>query len=188
MAYSNFNLIENFKTMNLYFRFIKLLISLFFIERKPPMDESVKSFRAWPFDCDYNLHMTNARYLSLMDLGRIHLTAQAGILKTVYGKKWLPVVTSAELSFFKEIKPFHKFSLHSRVIAWDEKYWYIAQQFKSGDKLHATAMVRGVFVKNRKIIPFQDIVNLIDEKILAPIEPKTVTAWKALLEAKKENS
>ena len=140
--------------MNLYFRFINLLVSLFYIKQRPPMDESVMKFRAWPLDCDYNMHVTNARYLSFMDLGRTHLIGQAGMLKLVYKKKWLPIATSVEISFFREIQPFQRFYLHSRLVAWDEKYWYIRQEFKSGDKLHAVAMVRGLFVKGRDKIPF----------------------------------
>ncbi len=149
------------------------------------MDESVMKFRVWPLDCDYNLHVTNARYLSFMDLGRTHLMGQAGMVKYIHRNKWLPIATSAEISFFKEIKPFQRFFLHSRVIAWDEKYWYIRQEFRSADKLHAVAMVRGLFVKNGKKIPFQELVNLIDDSISKPEEPQTVTAWKALLETKK---
>jgi acyl-CoA thioesterase FadM len=171
--------------MNLYFRFLKLLISLLRIKHKPPLEESVMTLRAWPMDCDYNMHMTNARYLSFMDLGRTHLIAQAGIMKQVFKKKWLPIVTSVEVSFLKEVKPFQRFYLHSRLIAWDEKFWYIEQEFKSEEKLHAVAMVRGLFIKDRKKIPFQDIVDLIDNSISAPDEPQTVTAWKALLAAKK---
>ena len=172
--------------MNLYFRFLKLLISLFFLKQKPLLDKSVMTFRAWPLDCDINLHLTNARYLSFMDLGRTHLIGQSGLIKKIHQKKYLPIATSVEISFFKEIKPFQKFQLHSRLIFWDEKYWYSEQQFKSGEKLHAVATVRGVFVKGREKIPFQKIVNLVDETISTPEEPQTVTAWKALLEAKKE--
>jgi len=172
--------------MNLYFRLLKQLLFLFLIKHKPPLEESVMKFRALPFDCDYNMHMTNARYLSFMDLGRTHLTKQAGILTQVYKKKWLPIATSVEISYFREIKPFQRFYLHSRLISWDEKYWYIRQEFNSGDRLHAVAMVRGLFVKGKKKIPFQEIVNLIDDSISAPLEPHTVTTWKALLDAKKE--
>ncbi|KAA3614730.1 MAG: thioesterase [Calditrichaeota bacterium] len=171
--------------MNLYFRFLKLVLSLFFIKKKHPLDESVMQFRAWPLDCDYNMHVTNARYLSFMDLGRSHLIGQAGLIKKIHQNKFLPIATSVEISYFKEIKPFQRFHLHSRMIFWDEKYWYIRQEFKSGEKLHAVAMVRGLFVKGREKIPFQKIVDLVDETISTPEEPKTVTAWKALLDAKK---
>lgn len=173
--------------MNLYFRLLKMLVRfLFFSKYKHPLDTSIMPFRALPLDCDYNLHVTNARYLSFMDLGRSHLTKQAGILSAVYKRKWLPIATSVEISFFREIKPFQKFFLHSQLITWDEKYWYIRQDFKSADTLHATAMVRGVFINNRKKVPFQKVVDLLDSSIQAPEEPATVTAWKRLLEAKKE--
>jgi acyl-CoA thioesterase FadM len=48
--------------------------------RRGPLDllgESVVRFRVWPGDLDFNLHMNNGRYLTLMGLGRLDLMARA---------------------------------------------------------------------------------------------------------------
>ena len=50
-----------------------------------PLAESVLSFRVMPSDLDVNLHMNNGRYLSFMDLGRLHLVAQVGASHVVLG-------------------------------------------------------------------------------------------------------
>ena len=62
--------------MNLYFRIILVLIKSFFAKKISPLTSSTLSFRALPFDCDINLHLTNARYLSFMDLGRTYYVGQ----------------------------------------------------------------------------------------------------------------
>ena len=64
--------------MNLYLRLLFLLFRLIGLPRKGPLEESRVAFRVLPTDCDINLHMNNGRYLSFMNLGRLHLVAHLG--------------------------------------------------------------------------------------------------------------
>ena len=41
-------------------------------------DESRLTFRCLPTDIDFNLHMNNARYMMLADVGRIDIFMRAG--------------------------------------------------------------------------------------------------------------
>ena len=66
--------------MNLYLRLFLLLFRLIGLPRKGLLEESRVAFRVLPNDCDVNLHMNNGRYLSFMDLGRVHLVAQVGLM------------------------------------------------------------------------------------------------------------
>ena len=48
----------------------------------PPLsvlDEDRIRMHVWPHDIDLNLHMNNARYLSVMDYARIHLLARTRV-------------------------------------------------------------------------------------------------------------
>jgi acyl-CoA thioesterase FadM len=45
-----------------------------------PLESDILNLRVWPNDIDFNLHLNNARYLSVMDYGRIHMLARAGLL------------------------------------------------------------------------------------------------------------
>lgn len=52
---------------------LRFFLTLLGAGRRLPLDlldASVVGFRVWPTDLDINLHMTNARYLSVMDAGR----------------------------------------------------------------------------------------------------------------------
>ena len=69
--------------------------------------------------------MNNGRYLTFMDLGRVHLMAQNGLLKVMVCEKWMPVLAAAEINFIRSIEPFQKFELVTRLVSWDEKYFYI---------------------------------------------------------------
>ena len=172
--------------MNLYIRLIKLFFKILFLKKQNTLAASVLDFRAWPHDCDLYMHMTNSRYSALMDLGRTHLIAKAGLIRKLLKKKFLLVPVSSELSYIREIKPFQKFQIHSQLIAWDNNYWFVEQRFMRGETIHALAMVRGLTLKTGNKIPFQKVIDLLDFEVEKPVTPARVLAWKALLEEKKK--
>ena len=47
------------------------------------LDQDALQMRVWPNDIDFNFHMNNARYLSLMDFGRMHLLARVRVLEHI---------------------------------------------------------------------------------------------------------
>ena len=72
-------------------------------------DESVLTFRVWPNDLDLNLHMNNARYLAVMDIGRFDLVMRCGLARLVWRRKLKPVVASAMVRFRRSLAPFERF-------------------------------------------------------------------------------
>lgn len=173
--------------MNLYFRFLFLL--LWQIPRNKVrlslLDTSKYSFRVLPLDCDINLHLTNSRYLALMDLARTLMMSDCGLFGKLAKRKWLPIVSSTEITFIKDIKPWQQCEIHSKMVGWDHKYFYIEQRFVCGSTVHAIANLRGLFVHKRKVIDIDELIALTGEDISSPPLPETIIHWKALLEAKK---
>ena len=171
--------------MNLILRLIIIIIKCLRTSHIHLLAESKQYFRCLPTDCDINLHMTNSRYLSFMDLGRLYLSAQLGVAKLFYKEKWSGVINAIELTFIRPIKPFQKFKLVTRIIAWDEKYYYFEQKFIARRTLCAIALVRGVFLHHGKKVPMEKIQQIIGENVPAPEFPLTVQRWKELMELKK---
>ena len=139
--------------MNLIFRLIRVLIGALIKPRFGVLDTSEVTFRVWPFDLDINMHMTNARYLSMMDLGRTDLLIRAGILPTVIRERWLPVVANTNIRFRRSLRPFQSFTLKTRLLCWDEKWFYMEQRIESGNGLHSSAIVRGLFRGPKGSVP-----------------------------------
>ena len=121
------------------------------LPRKGVFEESRVTFRVLPTDCDINFHMNNGRYLSFMDLGRLHLIAQIGLLRdhrpqALARRCWRRrrSTSSAQLA------PFQKFDLVTRVVTWDDKYAYMEQRFESDGVLCAHAFAKGLFLDERQ--------------------------------------
>jgi acyl-CoA thioesterase FadM len=172
--------------MNLYFRLIAVLLRGLFTRRIGLLDESRLRYRVWPLDCDVNLHLTNARYLSLCDLSRIYYIGQLGILMKLIKRNWLPIAQAQEISYFRPIQPFQRFEVLSRFIHWDDKYWYTEHRFLAADRLCAVVQVRGVFVHGKRIVPMADILALTGQSVAVPDKPATVDFWQRLIDSKKE--
>jgi acyl-CoA thioesterase FadM len=172
--------------LNLYLRLLKVLLSLPFLRRQGIVDASRLRFRAWPNDLDLNLHMNNGRYLTFMDLGRVHLLAQMGLLGTVVRNGWQPVLTAAEINFIRAIGPFQLFTLISRLLTWDEKYFYVEHQFRRGETLCAVATVRGLFLQRGRRVAPAEALAVLKLDVVAPQMPAVVRQWNDLMDLKKE--
>jgi acyl-CoA thioesterase FadM len=146
--------------MNLLFRLIFQLITSRFRAQQSLLDTAVLRMRVWPTDLDINLHLTNSRYLALMDLGRIELMLRTGMMGKVLKRRWLPVVSIASIRFRREISPFERFTLHTRLLGWDEKWFYMEQRFETTRGVAAVGIVKGLFRGSQGNVPTQELVGL----------------------------
>ena len=173
--------------MNLYLRLLRLLLLLPFTRRRALLDPGRIRFRVWPTDCDINLHMNNGRYLTFMDLGRVHLLAQIGLLGGLMRRRWTPVLSAAEINFIRPVRPLQRFDLITRLLTWDEKYFYIEQRFLAAGRLCAVAMVKGLFLHRHARVESRAVLELLGLDLPAPDMPEVVRHWNDLSTLKKQH-
>jgi acyl-CoA thioesterase FadM len=116
------------------------------------------------------------------------MLAEMGLLKKFIKLKWMPIVNAAEFTYIRDIKPFQKFEIETKIVGWDEKYFYIEQRFVSERGLHCIVHVRGVFVCKGKQIPLDTLVAEAGYKGDTPQLPAEVVMWKDFLQLKKERN
>jgi acyl-CoA thioesterase FadM len=174
--------------VNLYLRLLKLLLRLPFVRRRALLDGGHIAFRVWPNDCDMNLHLNNGRYLTFMDLGRVHLLAQIGLLGVLWRRRWAPVLSAAEINFIRPLQPFQKFELVTRLLTWDEKYFYMEQRFLAGGRLCAVALVKGLFLHRRERVESRTVLAALGIDSAAPDMPEVVRHWNDLANLKKQHT
>ncbi len=155
-------------------------------------DEDVLRLRVWPQDIDFNLHLNNARYLSFMDYGRIHLCAATGILTPVLRERWIPLVGSLSITYRRSLGLFAAFTLTTRTLCWDEKWVYMEQVFRSTvspsqEGLVAIAWVKGLFRATDGNVPPQRIVDLIAPGTVSPSVPESLEHWNSLTKEKLQS-
>ena len=174
--------------MNLYLRLLFVLWKIWRLPRKGVLDESRVAFHVLPTDCDINFHMNNGRYLSFMDLGRVHMTAQIGLLAIIAKRRWMPVLAAAEINFIRQLAPFQKFDLVTRLVTWDDKYAYMEQRFESGGTLCAHAFVKGLFLDKGRRVNNSAVVAELGYTGEPPLCPEELRIWAELGNIKKQNA
>ena len=177
--------------MNLFFRLIRIIIHAFYRPELHFLDTSIVTFRVWPLDLDINSHMTNSRYLSVMDLGRTDLLIRTGLGKLSWQKKWGSVLGSATIRWRRGLKLFQKYEIHTRVVGWDDKWFYLDQKILSGGHVISHAIVKAIFVKKGGSLMAKDIVKMVvgDEMSSeSPTIPEAILYWNKSEEAMRQEA
>ena len=133
--------------MKQLFRLLKILLFSRFRSPVSLLDEGEVTFRVWPNDLDPLLHMNNGAYLTLLDLGRIDLTIRSGLSKVAKANNVYAVVASEAIRFRKSLTPFMKFSIKTRCVYWDQRYFFVQQRFEVRGKVAAQAIIKGCLLK-----------------------------------------
>lgn len=164
--------------MNLYFRLLWLFLTRPLRARLSPLETSVLHFRVWPSDLDLNMHMNNGRYLTLMDLGRIDLMLRTGMGRVVLKHKWMPVIASALVRFRRSLLPFQPFELRTRVLCWDDKWFFLEQRVLRDGRAVAIGLVKGVVRRSGGVVPPQEVFDTVyGAHLESPVIPQAVHDW-----------
>ena len=148
------------------------------------LDEDRLRLHVLPNDIDINLHMNNARYLNIMDYARTHLLARTRLLEHIVHSRWQPMVGAVWVTYRRSLPLFSAFSITSRMVCWDEKWFYLEQTFTGRDGLAAMGWVKGVLRNSRGIVDPQQVIEGVAPGLLSPPMPDTIATWNDLTREK----
>jgi acyl-CoA thioesterase FadM len=151
------------------------------------LDEDRLRMRVWPNDIDFNLHLNNARYLSMMDYGRIHLLARTRILNRIISSRWIPLVGAVWMTYRRSLPLFARFSLVSRMVCWDERWFYIEQTFTGSEGLAAVGWVKGLLRSPEGNVEPQKVLDAVSPGAVSPPMPESITTWNELTKEKLQS-
>ena len=84
-----------------------------------PGDVSKLRFRCLPTDIDPNMHMNNARYPMIADVGRYDIFIRGGFMRLRRERSWAPMMGGVECAFLREIRCWRPFELQSTMDCWE---------------------------------------------------------------------
>jgi acyl-CoA thioesterase FadM len=148
---------------------------------RPPLEPlgiSVLAFRVWPNDLDVNIHMNNGRFLSVMDLGRFDLTFRTGLGRAMLRNRWQPLVGGVTIRYRRSLDPFERYELHTRLLGWDAKWFFLEQRFlKKGGDLAAEGVVRALFRGKAGNVPVAEVLVQMGYEGPAIDPPEAIRRW-----------
>lgn len=148
------------------------------------LEQDTLRMRVWPNDIDLNLHLNNARYLSYMDYGRMHLLARIHLLQHIVRSRWTPLVGAVWVTYRRSLPLFGRFALASRLVCWDERWFYLEQTFTSDDGLAAVGWVKGMLREPGGAVNPQAVLEKIEPGVVSPPMPEAIAAWNELTREK----
>ncbi|MGA8727780.1 MAG: thioesterase family protein [Terracidiphilus sp.] len=156
----------------------------------PPLsvlDEDRVRMRVWPNDIDLNLHMNNARYLSVMDYARTHLLARTGLLQQIVRSRWQPLLGAVWMTYRRSLPLFSAFTLTSRLVCWDDRWFYFEQTFTGRGGLSAIGWVKGALRNARGSMNPQRVLDHIAPGVVSPPMPESIATWNELTREKLQS-
>ena len=141
------------------------------------LDEDRIRMHVWPNDIDLNLHMNNGRYLNVMDFARTHLLARAGLLEHIIRSRWQPLVGAVWITYRRSLPLFTAFEIASRLVCWDERWFYLEQTFTGREGLAAIGWVKAVLRDPSGVLDPQRVLERVEPGIVSPPMPDTIAQW-----------
>lgn len=163
--------------MNLWFRLFWMLATLRWRGKAAPFDTTVLHMRVLPNDLDFNGHMTNGRYFTVADVGRMDYVLRTGTLKVAMRERAMPIVGDATARFRRELRPFEAYELHTRLLGWNDKWTFMEHRFVCKGRVAGVVVMRGLFrAASGPVAPgvFAQFLGIDGQ---SPALPESVVGW-----------
>ncbi|WP_157226193.1 thioesterase family protein [Rhodococcus sp. AW25M09] len=158
---------------------VRWLVRMRPTRRKATVGAALESrFRVLLSDLDILMHMTNGRYLSVLDAARISYYARTGLWKQFRVRGWSPVVTAQTITYHRSLTFPQSYRVRTRLLGTDAKNLYFEQIFHIGEIDYATALVsvRLTTKSHGSVDPAEILV--FDGIFELPADlPSSVTSW-----------
>ncbi len=160
-----------------YLRIIKLFATKKY--RKPLTigDESVLKMRVHLGDIDPFMELNNGRHLTMMDFGRFDFAMRSGLISVVKKQGWGFAVAGSSVRYRHRLRLFQKYTLHSKVVGWDERWFYFHQKIISKGKIHSSALVRTAVTSKNGIVNTNRVFDAMGYNSTGNNVPNWVRAW-----------
>ncbi len=185
-----FNRLKSGFSMWFLFRF---LVARYILKTEPSqsmLDWVITHYRVQLWDIDANIHMNNVKYLKYMERGRVEQMIATPWLKEMHSRGVKALIANTEISYVKELKPFQRFKVETRISSWDDKYIYMEQLFTYKRTVFTAAVIRMAIVSihtGKRVSPAQIMQETFPD-LQAPSLPASAHALNQLVAAQRQET
>lgn len=163
--------------MNLWFRLFLMLLRRPWRKPVEPMATTVVRMRVWPLDLDLNRHVTNGRYFTLADLGRMDYVLRSGAFRVALKHKAVPIVGDTWGKFRRELRLFERFEIHTRMLGWDHKWSFMEHRFVKDGRVLGVVVMRGLFRSPKGGVAPGEFARHLGLAEASPVMPQWLVSW-----------
>ena len=158
-----------------YFRLIRVVITKSF---RPKVNfhtqgEDSINLMVLPQDIDPFMELNNGRYVTLLDLGRFGYSVNVNIKKFLKENQWSMTITGTYNNYRHRLRLFQRFQLKTRLMGYDEKWFYFFQKAVKNDKTYMASVVRFSFTSKNGIVFPKEVIKAMGEQY----DPNKLDGW-----------
>ena len=136
---------------------------------------SVLKRRVRPHQIDFNLHMNQAAYAAVMELGRTDWVLRFGGWRRWRAQQITPVVAEQRIVYRRELKPFAAYVLDTRATGVDGRLLTFSHHLLVGDQVRARGEAKLIFVGPDGVIDPERVPALCEDLLADPL---SVEGWR----------
>jgi acyl-CoA thioesterase FadM len=164
--------------MTRWVRFLLVALRSLWRPRLDPNDAAVVTGRVWPTDADVTA-TNNAAYLVFLEMARIDLQLRTGLLRLAARRRWAAPLASIHVRFRKPLRRFQRFRVSARLVYWDEKWLYLAQEIEREGEVVATALAKSLVVGPEGRVAPSDVASALGASLAASTRPPVIEHYEA---------
>ena len=126
-----------------------------------------------PQDIDPFMELNNGRYVTLLDLGRYGYGSRVNINSFLKKQKWSLTITGTYNEYRYRLRLFQRFKLKTKIIGYDENWFYFFQKIERNEKTHMASVVKYAFTSKNGIVKPKEVVEAMGE----PYDPTQLPSW-----------
>ena len=126
-----------------------------------------------PQDIDPFMELNNGRYVTLLDLGRFSLGARVNMASFLKRNKWSLTIVGTYNEYRHRLRLFQRFVLQTKILGYDEKWFYFFQKVERNGKTHMASVVKFAYTSNKGLVLPKEVVSAMGIKY----EPNRLPSW-----------
>lgn len=125
-----------------------------------------------------------------MDLGRLDFLLRSPFATCVYYFKSVPILAASQIRYRFPLNVFQKYTLETRILGWDEKWFFIEQRFIYKNRITSVAIMKACFWNsaNKTTVATHDLIEKTGFTLPSPALPAHILDWLMAEESLKNST
>ena len=135
-------------------------------------NESI-NLRVLPQDIDLFMELNNGRYVTLLDLGRFSYGAKVNMGNFLKKNNWSLTIVGTYNEYRYRLRIFQRFKLQTRILGYDEKWFYFFQKIVKDGKIHMASVVKFSYTSKKGLVSPKEVTKAMGIKY----DPDQLPDW-----------
>jgi acyl-CoA thioesterase FadM len=126
-----------------------------------------------PQDIDPFMELNNGRYVTLLDLGRYSLGGKVNMGSFLKRNKWSLTIVGTYNEYRYRLRLFQRFILQTKILGYDEKWFYFFQKVERNGKTHMASVVKFAYTSKEGLVMPKEVISAMGIKY----DPNKLPLW-----------